>query len=164
LWKSHFVCFSEKRQRSARDTQTGAHLLEERRIENVVSRSPFYSQTAQNPKDFSDEDETRVPSKWSADRFNGVMDDMRDHLFETNRPPNPHLANGYADWERFGFGKLAVVAAKRRGDGLVLELSASDPVVTQRGLEKYRCIWNASLLKWFGCEVRLEWQQTPRKS
>ena len=77
--------------------------------------------------------------------FNGVMNDLGDHLFNTNRPPVPHLANGFAEWEKFGFGSLVLERAARRG------------------LEKYCHTWNASLRKWYECEAHVELQKAQRK-
>ena len=84
---------------------------------------------------------------------------MRALLLDTNRPPNPRLANGYAEWEKFGFGSLAVEAATRRGKVLALTLSARDPTAARRGLERYHRRWEASCREWFDCEVTVDLQE-----
>jgi hypothetical protein len=153
-----------RRQRSTRETQTGTHLLlEERRIENVPSPTPSHKQAAQKPKDLSNEDEPDELVRWARIKFTGVMKDMGSHLLDTSRPPNPRLANGFADWQGFGFNSLAVEAAAWRGGVLVLVLSATDPAAAQRGLERYHRTWNAALRKWYECEVHVELQQAQRK-
>ena len=58
------------------------------------------------------------------------------HLHDSSRPPSPHLTNGTADWQEFAFNSLAVETATRRGEALVLTLSAIDPATALRGLEK----------------------------
>jgi hypothetical protein len=154
-----------RRQRSARETQTRTHLIqEERRIEEVPSPTPSHGYEAQKAKDSPDEDEPGALLRWARIKLTGVMKDMAGHLLDTSRPPASHLANGYADWERFGFDSLAVEAAARRGEALALVLSASDPVAAQRGLEKYRKTWGASLRNRYECKVRVELQQAQRKS
>ncbi|MGA2632603.1 MAG: hypothetical protein ABSF16_00035 [Terracidiphilus sp.] len=146
------------RQRSTRETQTGTHLLtEERRTENVLSPTPSREQTVQ--KDFPNEEESEALLKCARNLFNGVIDEIRAHLLDTNTPPVPHLANGFADWQKYGFGSLAVKAAARRGNGLALVLSATDPAATRRGLEKYRRTWEASFRKSFGCKVQVALQR-----
>lgn len=144
------------RQRAFRETQTGTHLLqEERRIEEVPSPNPpAHDEEAQETKDSPDEDEPHVLLKWARDRFNGVMDNMRSHLLDTSKPPNPRFANGASEWEEFRFNSLAVEAAAWHGQVLLLVLSAADPVATQRGLKKYHLIFEASLRAWYGCEVK----------
>jgi len=87
-----------------------------------------------------------------------------DHLLDTNRPLIPSLTNGFADWQDFGFSSMAVEAAKWRGAVLTLNLSVDDPAATRRGFDKYRKKWEASLRKWYECEVLIELQQAQRKS
>jgi hypothetical protein len=153
-----------KRQCPTRETQMGTHLIrEERRIEEDPSRSPSHIGEVESPERLSNEDGLRVSLKWAADRFNGVIDDIRAHLLDTNRPPNPHLTNGFADWQESGFNSLAVEAAAWRGTELALALSASEPAATQSGLKKYHSTWNASLRKWFECVVQVELRQAQRK-
>jgi len=147
------------RQRCSRETQAGTHLLqEEKRIEEVLSPTPSHEQAEQGPKDLPNEVEPAVPLKWARDRFNGVIDDIRAHLLNISKPSNPHLANGYDEWQQFGFNSLAVKAASMRGNEITLLLSASDAAAARRGLDKYRRIWDASLHEWFGdaVEVKLE--------
>jgi len=84
------------------------------------------------------------------------MDDLGDNLFKTNRPLNPGFANGAADWKEFGFNSLAVDGVTRRGEALALTLSASDPELTRRGLEKYHRTFDASLRSWYGCPVQID--------
>lgn len=110
----------------------------------------------QDPKDFPNEEEPDDLLKWARASFNGVIDDMRVHLLDTSKPPNPHLANGYDEWRQFGFNSLAVKAAAMRGNVLALVLSVSDLAAARRGLDKYRRVWEASLLKWFGSKVHIE--------
>jgi hypothetical protein len=148
------------RQRAARETQTGTHLIrEEGRTEEVLSPTPSHDGEAQKAKDSPDEDEPDPLLRWARIKFTGVMKDMGNHLLDSSRPPVPHLANGFAEWERFGFDSLAVEAAAWRGEVLVLVLSASDPAAARRGLDKYRKKWEASLHKWYKCEVNVELQQ-----
>ena len=149
----------EKRQRATRETQAGTHLIRKKeRIEEALTCSPSPSDggEAEKGKDSSDEYEPEGLLELARAKFTGVMNDLGDDLFDTNRPPVPHLANGFADWEEFGFNSLAVEAAKWRGETLELCLSARDPAAVRRGLEKYHRKWNASLRKWFACEVKVE--------
>jgi hypothetical protein len=88
---------------------------------------------------------------------------MRAHLLDTSKPPNPNLVNGYAEWEEFGLNSLAVKAAKRCGEGLVLSLSASDPAAARRGLNKYQRKWDSSIRIWFECEVTVELEEAVSK-
>ena len=132
----------------------------------VNGAKPFTSShdcEAQIQKSLSNEEKTRALLKWARDRFNGAIDDMRVHLLDTNRPQISGLANGYADWQEFGFNSLAVEAAEWRGKTLMLVLCASDPAAAQPGLYKYRKKWEAGLRKWFDCEVHVEVQQARRK-
>jgi hypothetical protein len=96
--------------------------------------------------------------KWARDRFNGVVDNLRSHLLDTNKPQVPHLSNGYADWEEFGFNSLAVEVAKWRGGTLELWLSVRDPASARDGLKKYRRTWERSLREWLDCEVEVNFQ------
>jgi hypothetical protein len=112
----------------------------------------------QNPRDFPNEEEPGALLKYARNQFIGVMNDMGDHLFNSSQPPLPHLANGFADWQEFGFDSLAVEAAATRGNELMLVLSAFDLAAARRGLDKYRRTWEASLLKWFGGKVQIELQ------
>jgi hypothetical protein len=150
------------RQRATRETQTGSHLLrEEGRIEEVLSPNPpFQDSKAQKDKDSPDEDEPDELLKCARRAFIGVMDDMRAHLLDTSRPPNPRFANGFAEWERFGFGSLAVERTARRGTVLELMLSAREPAAAHEGLKKYRRTWEPSLRTWYGCTVEWEIQET----
>lgn len=155
----------EKRQSAARETQTGTHLLrEERRIEESPTPTPTPTESSAAPedKDSPDEDEPDGLLKWAVAQFTGPMNDLGDHLFDTSRPPAPHLANGAADWTEFGFDSLAVDEAARRGGLLVLTLGADDPAAAQLGLEKYRERWEASFRQWYGCEVEWEIQEMKR--
>jgi hypothetical protein len=92
------------------------------------------------------------------DRLNGAIDNMRAHILDTSRPPVPNLANGFVDWESFGFNSLAIEAATWRGKTLELQLSARDPAAARRGLEKYHWKWEASCREWFDCEVTVDLQ------
>ena len=148
----------ERRQRSTRETQTGTHLLqEEGRNEKVPSPTPSHEEA--QPKNSANEDGSDALLKCARDLFNGVIDDMRAHLLDTNKPPNSNLANGYADWTKFGFNGLAVEVAARRGEVLVLVLSAIDPAEARRGLDKYRKTWEGSFLNRFGGKVQIELQR-----
>jgi hypothetical protein len=152
------------RQRSIRETQTGGHLIqEERRREEVPTPTPSHDCEAKKPKDTSEENEPDSLLSWSQIKFTGVMKDMGSHLLDTSKPSVPHLANGFADWQEFGLNSLAVEAAAWRGALLELALSAFDLAAARRGLEKYNRTWNASLRKWFECEVRVELQQAQGK-
>jgi hypothetical protein len=91
------------------------------------------------------------------------MKDMGSHLLDTSRPPNPHLTNGFAEWQEFGFNSLAVEVAARRGEVLALVLSATDLAAVRYGLDKYRKKWEAALRKWYECEVHVELKQAQRK-
>jgi hypothetical protein len=147
------------RQRPTRDTQMGTHLLqEERRNGEVPSPTPSHEYEAQKTKSFPDEDEPARLLRWTEIKFTGVMKDMGDYLLDTSRPPGSHFTNGAADWQRFEFNSLAVERAERRGEVLVLVLSASDPAAAWRGLHKYHKRWEASIRKWYGPEVGWELQ------
>jgi hypothetical protein len=152
------------RQRSARETQTGSHLLqEERRNEEVLSPTPFLVHKSQTAKDSPDEDGPDSDLRWAQAEFTGVMKNMGSHLLNSSRPPNPHLTNGYADWQEFGFNSLGVERVSWRGETLVLVLSATDPAAARRGLDKYRKRWEESLYEWYECKVDVELQQAQRK-
>lgn len=153
-----------RRQRSTRETQTGTHLIrKEERIEKnpTPTPTPNGSGDTEKDKDSPDEDEPDGQLRWARIKFTGVIEDIRAHLLDTNRPPSPHLANGYGDWKVFEFGSLAVEAVEWNGKTLELTLSASDPIAARAGLEKYHRIWEASLRKWFSREVRVVFQSTP---
>ena len=144
----------EKRQRVTRETQTGSNLLREE------VRSKENSETQKdNGKDKSSPDEDEPDGlKWARAKFVGAINEWEDWLFDTSRRPVPYLANGAADAQKFGFKSLAVEAARRRGDGLVLTLSANNPAAARDGLDKYRKSFSKCLRKWFGCEVDWEIQ------
>jgi hypothetical protein len=154
----------ENRQRTTEETRAGSHLIpQDTRLQNNPSpHPPAHDDEAQETKNFPDEDEPHVLLKLARDRFNAVIDNMRAHLLDTSRPPNPRFANGFAEWENFGFNSLAVEAAERRGNELALVLSASDPAAARRGLERYRRTWEASIRKWFGSEVIVNLQMTDK--
>ncbi len=57
------------------------------------------------------------------------MNDLRDHLLDTSRPPAPHLVNGADEWKKLD--SLAVERATWRGEVLVLILSAHNPVAAR---------------------------------
>lgn len=156
------------RQRSARETQTGTHLIqEERRSEEGPTPTPSHERETQKAKSLSDEDEPDLsPTDWATKAalsvrrwaeipFTGVMNDLGSHLLDSSRPPVPHLANGADDWNKYGLGSLAVCAAAWRGGVLVLTLSASDPEAARCGLKKYHRTFDASLRAWYGCEVKI---------
>ena len=64
----------ENPERSARETQTGSHLLrEEGRIEEVLSPTPFQDGEAQKDKDSPDENEPDPLLRWARIKFTGVM-------------------------------------------------------------------------------------------
>lgn len=153
----------EIRQRATRETQTGPHLLqEERRIQNIPSPTPSHHCGARESKCSPDENEPNL-LKWATSTFTGPMNDLRNHLLDTSKPPAPHLANGADEWQNFGLNSLAVEAASWRGKGLALVLSATDPTGARRGLEKYHSTWNSSLRKWFECEVHWDLQPAQQK-
>jgi hypothetical protein len=155
----------KKHQRSTRETQTGSHLLlQNTRTQNIPSpHPPAHLDEAQKPKDLPCEYGPDKLLKSTRSAFIGVIDEMRDHLLDTSRPPNPRFANGAADWNIFGFDSLAVEAAEWRGEALSLALSATDPAAARRGLEKYQRKWESSLRKWFDCEISVEWKPAQRK-
>lgn len=156
-----------RRQCSTRETQMGTHLIrEEGRIKEtpIPTLTPDDTGDAQQDNDHPNEDEPDGPLKRAQRAFIGVIDDMRALLLDTNRPPNPRLANGYAEWEKFGFGSLAVEAATRRGKVLALTLSARDPTAARRGLERYSKKWEMALCKWYECEVDVNVQEASVKS
>jgi hypothetical protein len=145
------------RQRSTGETQTGTHLIREKgRNKEVPSPTPSHCSEADKDKDPPDEDEPDPLLKWARAAFTGPMNDLRDHLLDTTRHPVRYLANGYADWQEFGFDSLTIQAAEWHGAELALVLSASDPAATKRGLYKYRTTWEPSVRKWFECEVQVE--------
>jgi hypothetical protein len=155
----------ERRQRATRETQTGAHLIQEEvRSKESLTPTPLPEKQceAEEDKDSPNEDEPDSLLKLAIAKFTGVMNDLGDYLFDTNRPPLPHFANGATEWDSFGFSSLAVETVSWRGEVLMLMLSASDPVAAQRGLEKYHRQWDAGLLKWYKCEVQCEIQQSTR--
>jgi hypothetical protein len=147
------------------ETQTGFHLLlQNTRLQNIPSpHPPAQDEEAQRAKDFPDENGPDGLLRWAQIKFTGVMDDMRAHVLDTSRPPNPSFTNGAADWEEFGLNSWAVEAAEWRGKTLMLVLCASDPTAARRGLDKYREKWKASLCKWYGCDVDVELQPAQRK-
>jgi hypothetical protein len=118
---------------------------------------------AEEDKDSPDEDEPDELLKCARRIFTGVMNELEDDLFNASRPPARHLANGFADWQQFGFRSLAVEAAAWHGEVLMLVLSASDPAAARRGLERYRKQWKVALRKWYECEVDVNVQETSVK-
>ncbi len=153
-----------RRQRSTRETQMGTHLIreEERTKETPIpTLTPNDCGNAQQDKDSPNEDEPDGLLELARAKFTGVMNDLGDHLFDTSRPPAPHLANGASEWEKFCFDSLAVEAAARRGELLVLTLSARNPAA-RAGLEKYHRTLERSLCKWYGCKVKLKIQEKTR--
>lgn len=151
-------------ERPAEETKAGSHLIQQdTRLQNSLSPTPFHEDKANATKSAPNEDESQVLLKWAEDQFTGVIDDMRAHLLDASRPPVPHLANGFADWEKYGFSSLAVERAAWRGEALALVLSAFDPAAARRGLDKYSKKWEASLRKWYEYEVNVELQQAQRK-
>jgi hypothetical protein len=157
----HASVSPETRQRSTRETQTGTHLIqkEERSKRTTSLYPPSHGGETRTEKTDPDEDEPDEPLKCARRAFIGVMDEMSAHLLDTGKPQSPPFANGYADWDKFGFNNFAIVAALRSGEALVLILSASDVAAARRGLEKYHRKWEASLRKWYECEVHVEWKQ-----
>jgi hypothetical protein len=147
----------ERHQRSTRETEARPHLLlQDTRIQDTPSPTPSHEPETPIPKYLSNEDEKLL--QCARTLFTGLIDDLRAHLLDTSKPPHPNLANGFADWQNFGFNSLAVEAATKRGNVLVLSLSAFDPAAAQRGLEKYRRKWEASIREWFGCKVQIIFQ------
>jgi hypothetical protein len=156
----------EKHQRTTRETQTGTHLLgEEVRSKEspTPTPTPEVHCKAEEDKDSPDEDEPDELLKCARRIFTGVMNELEDDLFNASRPPARHLANGFADWQQFGFRSLAVEAAAWHGEVLMLVLSASDPAAARRGLERYRKQWKVALRKWYECEVDVNVQETSVK-
>jgi len=97
--------------------------------------------------------------RWAQIKFTGVMKDFGKHLLDTSTPPAAHLANGFADWDRFEFRSLEVVAVNLHGERIELVLSGRDPSAALRGLEKYRRTWEKALRKWFECEVIVSFRE-----
>jgi hypothetical protein len=156
----------EIRQRSTRETQTGSHLIQQE-IKNERSPTPTSTPSdngnAQKDKDSPDEDEPDKLVQWALVKFTGVMKDMGIHLLDSSKPPSSQLANGYADWEEFGFNSLAVEAAAWHDGTLELTFSASDPETTRRGLKKHHRTFDASLRTWYGCEVKIALVKAERR-
>lgn len=157
--------FRGKRQRARSETQTGTHLIqEEKRNEESPSPTPSHDGCGlESAKDLPDEDGPEADLRWAQTQFTGVMDDLRRGLLDINRPPVPHLANGAADWDKFGMNSWGVEAAARRGNVLELTLRAADPAAAVSGLAKYRKRWEAACRKWFGCEVEVKWERVERR-
>jgi hypothetical protein len=152
----------KNQQRSSEEMQTGSYLLlQNTSLQNIPSPNPpSQDSEAQKDKDSPDEDQPDEPLKSARRALTGVMNDMRAHLLDTSRPPVPHLANGAAEWDKFGLNSLALEAAAWRGKVLVLTLSAHDPAAARSGLERYRKKWDAALRKWYECEVDVTVQET----
>ena len=92
-----------------------AHLLqEERRSEEGPSPTPSHDCQAQKAKTSPAEYGPDADLIWARVKFTGVMKDMGNHLLDSSRPPVPHLVNGAAEWQKFGFNSLAVEAATWR--------------------------------------------------
>lgn len=145
------------RQRSARETQTGAHLLqEETRIEIIPAPTPPLDCESQKPKSIPDEVVPDAELNRARAKLTGVVNDMKSHLLDPNRPHASHLTNGLIDWQAIGFNSMAVERVSRRGTILKLTLSVNDPVAARRGLDKYHNKWEASLREWYGGEVQEE--------
>lgn len=157
--------FPEREQRTRRETQTVSPLIqEEGSNEEVPTPTPSQNDGAgENAKDLPDEDEPEPSVKWARAQFIGVMNDLGDALFDTSRPPAPHLTNGAEDWTRFGFNNLGIEAVARDGDQLVLTIRADDTEAAQRGIQKYRRRWEAACFKWFGASVILKWVKVERR-
>ncbi len=156
----HAGASPEKRQCTTRETQNGSHLLlQNTRLQDSLYPTLTHEPEAERQKTFPNEVGTRDGLYWARVKFTGVMKDMADHLF-ASRPSLPHLTNGAADWEDFGFGSLSIVRVSWRDDTVFLVVAASDPVATQRGLQKYSRKWEASLRKRYESEVQVELQLT----
>jgi hypothetical protein len=154
----------EKHQRVTRETQAyhqrdasgDPSNIERKRIKETPTPTPTPNETdeAHKDKSFPNKDEKEGwLLAWVRIKFTGVMKDIRDHLLNS-RPHSLHLTNGFSDWRSFGFGSLAVQSW--RDEDLTLVLSTNDPEAARRGLDKYRKLWQASLRKWYECEVRVE--------
>jgi hypothetical protein len=158
--------------RPFRETQTASLLIqEEGRFEEGPPPTPAHRGEAKNENDSThksgetpDEDEPASLLKSARIIFTGVMDDLGDNLFSTNRPVNSRLANGAADWQEFGFDSLAVDGVTRRGEALALTVSASDSEKARLGLEKYRRTFFASLHSRYGCQVEIALVKAPRQT
>jgi hypothetical protein len=149
----------DARQRPAGETRKGSHLLlQDTTPQNVSPPTPSHSEESLKGKGSSNDDKTEDLVIWARTKFTGVIDDLRGNLFETNRPQSSHLANGGADWQQFGFGSLAVEAVIERAGGIVLTISANNPAAAQAGIDKYSRRLNASLRKWYECEVEVIFQ------
>lgn len=149
----------EKRQRATRETQAGTHVIrKEKRSERTPTPTPTPSDSGrpQTEETDSDKDEPGGLLRWARMRFTGVINDMRNHLLDTNVPPIPRLQNGYQDWNESGFGHMAIEGAKFHGGVLALAISAPDPAAARWGLEKYRRTWDESIRRWFEGDVRVE--------
>jgi hypothetical protein len=157
-----------KQQCFASETQAPPHLLQQNtKHANCPIPNPLtHDGEAQNNKNRSDPDKQEPDEllRWARMRFTGLVDDIRNHLLDKSKPPNLRFQNGYQDWEEFGFGHMAVKAAKFCGDILVLTISAPDPAAAQRGLVKYHRTWDLSTLKWFEGEVRTVLLEVLRES
>jgi len=153
-----------KHQRFARETQAPPHpLLQNTTPQKAPSPTPSHDGGAQTEKADPDKDDPDALLRWARMRFTGVIDDMRDHLLDTSKPPVPHLANGKEEWDRFGFGHMAIEAAECRDAVLVLTISAPDPAEARRGLDKYHRTWDPSLTKWYEGEARVELVEARKK-
>lgn len=147
------------RQRSNGETQKGLHLLiEERRTKDNLSPTPFHVCKNEKTKDLPGDDGAfqQLNMTWARARFDGLINDMRNHLLDPTGPENGNLSNGFDDWREFGFGNLAVDSTSWSGATLLLVLSANDPAATQRGLDKYHKRWGEIVRERYECEVQVE--------
>ena len=138
----------EKRQRAIRETQAGTHLIQkEERSERTPTPTPTprNSSATQTEKADPEKDDPSGLLPWARMKFTGVIDDMRNHLLDTSKPPHPRLRNGYQDWEEFGFAHMAIEAAEFRGAVLMLVITAPNPAAANRGLAKYHRAWAESV-------------------
>jgi hypothetical protein len=156
--------FQKGRWQSSDGTQVGPHLIREKsKNENTSSPNlPFHAEAQQKRDSIPGKEPHRGLLRWAQDVFTGVMKDMGDDLLDTSEHPHSRFANGFAEWERFGFASLAVESATSQGESLSLVLSARNPEETRKGLLKYEGKWNASLRKWYDCEVQVHIQARER--
>jgi len=152
-----------RRQRPTRETQTGTHLV---RKEERTKDSPLPTSTPNGKggtecaKDSPKENEPDRLLKSATAKFIAAINELEDYLFDTSRPPIPHLKNGALEAKDFGFASLAVESVRSSGETLTLTLSANNAEAVQSGFKKYRKRWDLCIKKWFECDVQFEIQQT----
>ena len=145
----------EARQRPAAETLAESYLYrKEVRKKEDLSPTPFQERGADENRTSAAEDNDKAKRKQAQDRLNGVLDDLKDHLLNTDRPTLSGLTEGYTDWTESGFRDWEAVSISQQNDCFLLSIAAPEPAAAQRGAEKYQKFLATQFEEWFGVKVQ----------